>query len=115
MTRTKTWKEIRDKKLSKEARDRVADRVERELLEMDLVELRKRIAGLTQVEVAELLDTTQSHLSQLERRDDMLLSSLADLVHALGGELELRARFPDGRIVRITQFQGVREQLGGDR
>ncbi len=34
----------------------------------------------------------------------MLLSKLASYVHALGGELQLIARFPDGD-VRITQFE----------
>jgi hypothetical protein len=48
-------------------------------------------------------------VSKLERRADMYVSALRTYVEALGGELEIVARFPDGA-VRITQF----EQIGGD-
>jgi transcriptional regulator with XRE-family HTH domain len=106
----KRWKDIKSK-LPAERQARIADRARREALAMDLAELRRGVVGLTQVEVAELMDVTQGYLSQLERREDMLLSTLAEYVKALGGTLELCARFPDGRTVRITQFEGVKEQL----
>lgn len=41
-----------------------------------------------------------------ERRADMYVSSLRSYIEALGGELEILARFPDGT-VRITQFQEI--------
>ena len=38
-------------------------------------------------------------VSRLERRSDMLISTLRRFVGAMGGELEIRARFPDGEVV----------------
>ena len=104
------WQDLRNG-MSAEAQERVAERVDRELLGMRLAELRKSIGGLTQVEVAELLDSTQGAISQLEKREDALLSTLAQYVEALGGRLEVVARFDDREDVRITQFDEVREQL----
>jgi len=46
----------------------------------------------------------------LEKRQDLLLSKLAGYVRALGGELELIARFPDAD-VRITQFEAGEARL----
>jgi DNA-binding XRE family transcriptional regulator len=52
-------------------------------------------AGVTQVELARVLHVTQANISQLERKQDLYLSTLSRYVEALGGHLELRAVFPD--------------------
>ena len=65
-----------------------------------LAELRER-RGTTQVELAARLGKNQGNVSRLERRDDLYLSTLREYLAALGGELELVARFPDGVEVRI--------------
>jgi DNA-binding XRE family transcriptional regulator len=98
----KPFKKLRQK-MSPEARERVDQRVRGTLLEMTLQELRQKVSGKTQVELAEFLEVTQGAISQLEGRHDILLSRLAKYIHALGGDLELVARFPDAD-VRITQF-----------
>ena len=90
--------------MSPEARDRVDRRVRETLLEMTLHELRQQVSGLTQTQLADLMKVTQGAISQLEKRHDVLISKLAGYIHALGGELELIARFPDTD-VRITQFE----------
>lgn len=99
----RSFTELRNR-MSPEARQRIERRVRKTLLEMDLQEVRQRVAGVTQSELAELMDVTQGAISQLENRHDALLSKLAEYIHALGGELELIARFPDAD-VRITQFE----------
>lgn len=104
------YSELRNK-MRPEARERARALATRDLLEMDLAELRTRVAGLTQTQVAELLESTQAAISQLEKREDALLSTLAEYVHALGGELELIARFDKKKLVRITQFERVKEQI----
>jgi hypothetical protein len=101
----KSFKKLRDK-MSTEARGRVDRRVRETLLEMTLQELRQKVSGKTQ---AELLEVTQGAISQLEGRHDILLSRLTKYVRALGGDLELIARFPDAD-VRITQFDGNDEE-----
>ena len=97
------FKKLHDR-MSPEARKRIGRRVRESLLEMSLFEIRRNVRGMTQTELAELMEVTQGAISQLEGRQDVLLSKLAKYVHALGGELELVARFPDAD-VRITQFE----------
>jgi hypothetical protein len=53
-----------------------------------------------------MLEVTQGYISKLERQDDMLLSRLYAYVEALGGEVEIRAKFPEHE-VRIKQFRDV--------
>lgn len=62
--------------------------------EMTLRDLRKA-RDLTQERLAELLDIGQDSVSRLEQRSDLLLSTLRGYVMAMGGSLELVARFPD--------------------
>jgi hypothetical protein len=60
----------------------------------------------SRVEVAEKLHIKQAAVSKLERRTDMYLSTLRSYIEAMGGELEIIARFPN-RAVRITQFEAL--------
>lgn len=71
--------------------------------EMSLHQLR-RARELTQTKIAEQLQMGQGDVSKLERRTDMYVSTLASYLQAVGADLEIRAVFPDGRAVRITQF-----------
>ncbi len=80
--------------------------------EMPLHELRAAL-DLTQSSLAELLEMDQPSISRLERRADMLLSTLAKFVEAMGGTLEMRARFPDGD-VQITGLGSLRRSAAVD-
>ena len=62
--------------------------------EMTLQELR-RARKLTQVRMAKKLGVSQDGISKLERRSDLLLSTLRKTVEAMGGSLSLVAQFPD--------------------
>jgi len=83
------------KKLSPAQRKKVEARAA-ELIaeEMTLQELRKA-RKRTQVSMAKSLGITQDSVSRLEKRSDLLLSTLRKAVEALGGELSLVAEFPD--------------------
>src|SRR5690606_1667554 len=59
-----------------------------------LKELRKR-SGQTQEELAAELGVGQDTISRLEKRSDMLLSTLRHYVESIGGHLALVATFPD--------------------
>ena len=100
----RSYKELRNK-MSPERRERSARRAQAILLAMTLAELREKYAGLTQTAMAEELDVTQSAISQLERRNDILLSNLRQYIEALGGKLEIRANFPGGESVRIDDYE----------
>jgi DNA-binding transcriptional regulator YiaG len=71
--------------------------------EMSLHQLRKA-RELTQAKIAGDLHMGQGDVSKLERRTDMYVSTLASYLQAVGADLEIRAVFPDGRAVKITQF-----------
>ena len=62
--------------------------------EMTLQELRQA-RKLTQVRLAKALGITQDGVSRLEKRSDLLLSTLRKSVEAMGGNLSLVAEFPD--------------------
>jgi DNA-binding XRE family transcriptional regulator len=83
------------RKLSPDQRKKVEARAA-ELIaeEMTLRELR-RARKLTQVRVAKALGITQDSVSRLEKRSDLLLSTLRKTVRAMGGNLTLVAEFPD--------------------
>ena len=73
--------------------------------EMTLRDLRKA-RELTQTRMAEQLGITQDGVSRLEKRSDLLLSTLRKSVEAMGGRLSLVAEFPDRAPVVLTGIAG---------
>jgi transcriptional regulator with XRE-family HTH domain len=84
MPKTTSWREVR-KNLDVDEQT-----VARERLRLRLAILREQL-GKSQVELAELLGTSQPNVSQLERSEDLQLSSIARYIHALGGQLQVNA------------------------
>jgi DNA-binding XRE family transcriptional regulator len=83
------------KKLSPARRKKVEARAGQLIAEeMTLRELR-HARKLTQVRIAKTLGITQDSVSRLEKRSDLLLSTLRKTVEAMGGSLSLVAEFPD--------------------
>lgn len=74
--------------------------------EMTLRDLRHAL-DRTQVHLAREMGVKQETVSRLERRSDMLLSTLRQYVAAMGGELDLVARFPDRPPVRVKTLAAV--------
>lgn len=106
-----TLKTMMDR-LPAERRKRVAARAE-ELIaeELTLRDLRKA-RDLTQERMAELLHIGQDSVSRLEQRSDLLLSTLRSYVTAMGGTLELIARFPDRPPVVVSGLTGLTPEAG---
>lgn len=101
------FEKIREQ-MAPERRERIRARTQELLAELPLQELRQARA-LSQEELAEVLGLNQATISKLERRTDMYLSSLRRFVEAMGGELEISAHFPEGR-VRIQLFEDLKEK-----
>jgi DNA-binding Xre family transcriptional regulator len=97
----KKWETLRAKMVPER---REANRVAvKEMIDaMPLEELRTA-RNITQTDLASLLRITQASVSKMEKRTDMYVSTLRSFVQAMGGELEIRAVFPEGT-VRIDQF-----------
>lgn len=51
---------------------------------------------MSQVELAERLRVKQAAVSKMENRSDLHIRTLRDVIAAMGGQLIIRARFPDG-------------------
>ena len=77
---------------------RTAELVAEELTLRDL----RRAQHLTQERMAELMGVEQENVSRLERRADLLLSTLSSYVAAMGGRLRLVAEFPDRQPVALS-------------
>ncbi|MDR1979331.1 MAG: helix-turn-helix domain-containing protein [Synergistaceae bacterium] len=89
-------------KMSAVAQREIEGRVEKALAEMPLDELR-RARGLSQKALADALRVQQPAIAKMERRADMYISTLRSHIEAMGGVLEITARFPDGAI-KISNF-----------
>ena len=97
----KKFSELRAK-LSPSAREAADRQTQLMLAEMPLHELR-RARGLSQKMLAEALHVQQPSVAKLERRTDMYISTLRSHIEAMGGELQVIAKFPDGT-VKINNF-----------
>ena len=104
----KSFDELVNRTTTKRTRAKAARRAQDLLGELLLSEIRQT-AGMSQQQVAEALGMKQPSLSKLEKQSDMQISTLRKIVTALGGELEVLARFPKGTI-KIGQFD---PRLGG--
>lgn len=93
------------KKMSPAAQKAAAEKTQQMLKEMPLQELRQA-HQMSQERLAELLSTKQANVSRMERRTDMYISTLRSYIEAMGGELDIVARFPDGE-VHINQFEEI--------
>ena len=74
--------------------------------ELTLRDLRQALK-LTQEEVAEVLHIKQEAVSRLERRSDLLLSTLGAYIESMGGKLTLTAKFPNRPPVNLTGFEEI--------
>jgi len=101
---TRKFSELRAK-MSPERRARNEAAIKKALEEMPLNELRNA-RGLSQKMLADALHIQQPAIAKLEKRADMYISTLRSHINAMGGELEVIARFPDGD-VKISQFSQI--------
>jgi transcriptional regulator with XRE-family HTH domain len=83
----KEMSSVRRRKIKARAAEILAEEMTRQQL--------RRARKLTQVRLAKKLGLTQDGVSRLEKRTDVLLSTLRGYVEALGGKLSLVAEFPD--------------------
>lgn len=89
------------KRLPKARRDRIEAETAREAAEiMSLRDVRKAFHK-SQEDVAKALNMEQESVSRVERRTDLLLSTMRKYVSAMGGDLKLIAEFPDRPPIQI--------------
>jgi len=97
----KSFKQLRDK-MSPESQKRAEAKAQQLLAQLPLSEL-LRARSLSQENMAETLLMKQASISKLERRTDIYISTLRSYIEAMGGKLDIIARFPAGE-VKINHF-----------
>ena len=100
------WKEIR-RPLSaqQEAETRQAVKA---IAEATTLNHLREARNLTQENLANILGVNQGSVSKMEKRADMYVSTLRGFIQAMGGELRIKAVFPEGE-VEIEQFNDMAE------
>lgn len=92
-------------KLSDESKARIQERVNAVLAEMPLAELRQA-RKFTQQQIAQSLKIKQASVSKMESQTDMYISTIRRYIEAMGGELEIIAKFPEGSI-KVDNFESL--------
>lgn len=93
------------KKMSVTSQAKIKEKTKQMLQDMPLQELRQAL-HMSQEKLAEILSTKQANISRMERRTDMFISTLRSYIEAMGGKLDIIARFPEGDI-HINQFTTI--------
>jgi DNA-binding XRE family transcriptional regulator len=101
MAGRRSFAELRAR-LSPEARAKAEAEAQLLGAEMDLAEVRRALK-LSQEEIGQTLQIQQGSVAKIEKRADMYVSTLRRFIEAMGGELEIIARFPD-HAVKIRNF-----------
>ena len=94
--------EARRKKVEERAKALIAE-------EMSLQDLRKA-RKQTQARIAQQLGINQENVSHIEKRSDLLLSTLSGYVEAMGGKLSLVVEFPDRPPIALTGIATLDEE-----
>jgi transcriptional regulator with XRE-family HTH domain len=105
------WSDVRGT-FSPEVEAEIARRVREAAGVMTLYQLREA-RNLTQVNLAKVLNVNQGAVSRMEKRTDMYVSTLRSYIQAMGGQLQVKAVFPEGE-VEIEQFETLAKPLEGE-
>jgi DNA mismatch repair protein MutH len=100
----KSFNTLKDK-ISIEQKAKISERITEALAQMPLAELRQA-RKLTQEQIARSMKIKQASVSKMEGQADMYISTLRKYITAMGGELEIVAKFPDGNI-SIDKFKAL--------
>lgn len=95
------------KTLPKARRAKVRARAEELIAEEATLQDLRKAFGLTQTTIAKKLKVGQDTVSRVEKRTDMLLSTLSGYVKAMGGELNLVVEFPDRPPVKLHMLKSI--------
>ena len=104
-------KSLKDKMnvLSTERKNIIQERATQLIAEeMTLRDLRLALEK-TQEDLGEILHMKQEGISRLEKRSDMLISTLSKYITAMGGSLKLMAEFPNRKPIEIHGISDINQ------
>lgn len=103
------------KALPKDRQEKINSRAEKLIAEYETLQELRRALNVTQVEMADEMGVAQESISRMEKRRDMLLSTLVRAIAGLGGKLDLTVHFKDkpsvslGRLVDASVVTPARD------
>jgi transcriptional regulator with XRE-family HTH domain len=100
----RTYREIRQE-FSPERQQKISAGAAKINVGLKILSTVRQAAGITQEELAELLDVGQSHISQMESRDNITLATLISAIAAMGGSIDLTVKFPEKPSVQFSQIE----------
>ncbi|MES9937209.1 MAG: XRE family transcriptional regulator [Sedimenticola sp.] len=103
----KNFRQLREA-MSPDAQARSHEKAMAMIADLPLAELRQARL-FSQEQLAAQLDVKQPAVAKMERKTDMYISTLRRYIEAMGGELVIRAHFPEGD-VRINQFEELEDK-----
>ena len=103
---------LRDKMkgLSAERRARIDAETDRLHNEYKTLQELRKARELTQVEIAKALNIRQASVAQMEKRSDLMISTLRGYIEGMGGTLKLVVEFPDRAPLQIAGIGEVGEE-----
>jgi len=81
--------EEKRKQFSEEAQKRITKRAQEIKNQLHILKRIREITGMSQDALAKRLEVDQSYISRLERRDNITLATLTNIVRTLGGSIEI--------------------------
>jgi transcriptional regulator with XRE-family HTH domain len=102
----KSYQEKR-KQFSPEAQKRITDRAQEIKDELHILKAIREITGMSQEVLAERLEVCQSYISRLERRDNITLATLANIIRVLGGSIEITIHLPEREPVKFSHLEAL--------
>jgi transcriptional regulator with XRE-family HTH domain len=105
MTRQhRTYKQIKQE-FSPEMQAEISTGADQIRTRLKILSTVRQAAGLTQEELADLLEVRQSYISQVETRDNITLNTLINTIAAMGGSIDLTVNFPEKPPVQFSQIE----------
>jgi ribosome-binding protein aMBF1 (putative translation factor) len=96
------------KRLPKARREKVRRQTEHLITEYTSLRKLRQARSQKQATLARKLKVKQAAVSKIESRKDMYVSTLRSLIEAMGGQLEITAKFPGNKLVNLTHFHDVK-------
>jgi len=104
----KPYKLLRNR-MSPQARARAEAKTQEMLNRISFKEQLRQARILSRKDISKRLDMNRADVSEMEQRTDMYINTLRGFISAMGGSLEIIARFPDGN-VKVNQFEEFDEK-----
>lgn len=101
-----SYKEKR-KQFSKEAQKRITDRAQEIKNELHILKVIREMTGMSQEVLAKRLEVDQSYISRLERRDNITLATLANIICTLGGSIEMTIQLPEQEPMKFSHLEAL--------